>query len=197
MKNVLINRWTDQIDQTTSSFLDTFGSLSTAELNWKASEEEWSVGQNIDHLMVINSTYFPILFKLRAGNYKPPFISKFKFLVHFLGKTVLNAVQADRAKKMKTFPVWEPQMNNISADILGQFITHQQKLKQEIELSQELIEAGAIISSPANKQIVYTLEMAFDIIVTHEQRHLAQSKEVLEQMNLSKDHGTHSFENAS
>jgi len=43
----------------------------------------------------------------------------------------------------------------------------------------DLLDKGTIISSPANKNIVYKLEMAFDIITTHEQRHFEQAKEVL------------------
>jgi hypothetical protein len=41
------------------------------------------------------------------------------------------------------------------------------------------LEKGTVISSPANKYIVYKLETAFDIIVAHEERHLEQAKEVL------------------
>ena len=47
-----------------------------------------------------------------------------------------------------------------------------------IENSRDLVEKGTIISSPANKNIGYKLETAFEIIVTHEQRHFEQSKEV-------------------
>jgi hypothetical protein len=41
------------------------------------------------------------------------------------------------------------------------------------------VENGTIISSPANKNIEYKLETAFDIIVAHEKRHLEQAREVL------------------
>jgi len=130
--------------------------------------------------MVINQTYFPVLSYLKSGSYKLPFIGRFGFLVSFLGKTVLNAVKPDRKKKMKTFPIWEPTKSHISFNILERFLKHQTELKQEIEASKELIKMKTIISSPANKNIVYKLETAFDIIVTHEQRHLEQSKEILE-----------------
>ncbi|CAZ97441.1 Putative protein [Zobellia galactanivorans] len=45
-----------------------------------------------------------------------------------------------------------------------------------------MIEKGCIISSPANKNIVCRLETAFDIIVTHEQRHFEQLKETYQLM---------------
>jgi hypothetical protein len=40
-----------------------------------------------------------------------------------------------------------------------------------------------VIASPASKMIVYTLDTAFDIIVTHERRHLEQAREVLRQLD--------------
>ncbi|MEP5611721.1 MAG: DinB family protein [Cyclobacteriaceae bacterium] len=175
-----MKNWTTQIDQITEQVLDSFDSLNTEELNWKPTADTWSIGQNLDHLMVINKTYFPILKDVRSGNHKAPFLAKISFVVSFLGKTILKASGADRKKKIKTFPIWEPSESHIAPDILERFSKHQTELKLEIERSHASIENGAIISSPANKNIVYTLETAFDIIVAHEQRHIEQSKETLE-----------------
>ncbi|MEO0468227.1 MAG: hypothetical protein AAF206_01305 [Bacteroidota bacterium] len=47
-----------------------------------------------------------------------------------------------------------------------------------MEDSQDLVAAGKIIHSPANANIVYKLDRAFDIIVVHEERHFEQAKEV-------------------
>ena len=100
-------------------------------------------------------------------------------IVSFLGKTVLNAIKPDTKKKIKTFAIWEPSESKIPGDIVNQFSKHQDQLKQEIEGAKDFIQQGVIIYSPANKNIVYTLETAFDIITTHELRHLEQAKEVL------------------
>jgi hypothetical protein len=43
----------------------------------------------------------------------------------------------------------------------------------------EFVERDVVISSPANRNIVYKLKTAFDIIMSHEQRHFEQAKEVL------------------
>ena len=63
--------------------------------------------------------------------------------------------------------------------ILDQFTQHQTTLKKEIETAADLIKKEVVIASPANKNIVYKLSTAFDVIVTHELRHLEQAKEVL------------------
>lgn len=180
---MLTDKWTQQIDQTTSDFIMTFGVLSKEALNYKPSSQVWSIAQNIHHLVVINETYFPVLDSLKRNDYKLPWIGKINFLVNFFGKVVLNAVNPDRRKKMKTFPIWEPASSDFEISILKDFSVHQQKLKQYIVDSKDFLENGAVISSPANKNIVYKLDRAFDIIVTHERRHFEQAKELLTLLN--------------
>lgn len=67
-------------------------------------------------------------------------------------------------------------------NIIQIFADHQMALKDLITQSKDLILAEKVIVSPANKNIVYTIGNAFEIIVTHEERHLAQATEVLELM---------------
>ena len=179
---MITDRWTVQIDKTTSAFKQSFGELSASQLNWKPNATTWSIAQNIDHLIAINESYYPVITAVKEGKYKVPLMGKLSFMVKFLGKMVLDAVQPDRSKKMKTFPIWEPSNSEIPADIVSRFEKHQGQLKQLISDSKSLLERGEVISSPANKNIVYKLETAFDIIVTHEQRHLAQAGEVLSQL---------------
>lgn len=89
---------------------------------------------------------------------------------------------------MKTFPIWEPSTSTVSDDILKRFEMHQNELQQKMEDAKGLIEQGVVISSPANRNIVYTLETAFDIIVSHEQRHMEQAKEILHLMKHNTSH---------
>ena len=175
--------WTTRLDSNTAAFKNTFGNLSETQLNWKPDPQSWSIAQNIDHLIVINKTYYPVVQSVRDGTYKVPFTGKFGFMVNFMSSVLLKAVQPDRKKKMKTFPVWEPSSSNIPGDILERFEKHQEEFKQLIIKSQDLLEKESLISSPANRNIVYKLETAFDIIVIHEQRHFEQAREVLQKLN--------------
>lgn len=157
--------------------------LTAGQLNWKPNAQTWSIGQNIHHLIVINETYFPVIQSIRNGTFTLPFTARINFIVSFLGKTILSSVNPDRKKRMKTFPIWEPSKSNIDSDILNKFENHQSKLKDFIASSSDLLQKGQIISSPANKHIIYKLEAAFDIIVTHERRHYAQALEIKGQLS--------------
>jgi hypothetical protein len=168
-----------RIDEMTETFENTFGNLDEAKLNWKPNPQAWSIAQNINHLIVVGESYYPTFEALKKGTYKPPFTARLGFLVSWFGKIVLGAVQPDRRKKMKTFPIWEPNQSEISGDILADFQKFQSVLKGHVVDLASLAQSGAVISSPANRHIVYKLETAFEIIITHEQRHLEQAKEVL------------------
>lgn len=175
-----MKKWSEELDKTTQNFIESFSGLNHEKMNWKPNAGTWSIAQNIDHLIVTNKTYFPIIESVRKGTYTPPLISKVGFIVSIIGNVVLKAVHPDRKKKIKTFSIWEPTKSEIPYGILQKFQSHQSELKQLIESSKDLIDKGVVISSPANRNIVYKLEKAFEIIVTHEQRHFKQAKEVYE-----------------
>ncbi|MGN6531786.1 MAG: DinB family protein [Ginsengibacter sp.] len=175
-----MRNWNEQIDDITQKFIESFENLTSEQMNWKPDPDTWSIAQNIDHLIVINNSYFAMIDSIKKGTYKAPFLSRIGFIVSFLGNTILKSVQPDRKKKMKTFTIWEPGKSNVAEGILKTFEEKQSKLKSLIENSKDLLDKGVIISSPANKNIVYKLEKAFEIIVTHERRHFNQSKEVYE-----------------
>jgi hypothetical protein len=156
-----------------------FGPLSAEALNWKPAPEVWSVAQNLDHLMVINRSYFPLPEAIRAGQYRAPRWAAWPWAVRFFEKLIYSSVLPDRKRKMKTFPLWEPSASALPADIVSRFLAHQQELIAWMKSCEDLVAAGVVLSSPAKRVIVYRLEKAFEIIATHEQRHLAQALEAL------------------
>lgn len=178
-KNMSAEKWTRAIDEITAAFKASFGHLPPKRLNWKPNGQTWSIAQNIDHLIVINSSYYPVLEQVRAKQYQLPWLAKFDFVVNLMGKTILKAVDPERRRKMKTFSIWEPANTDLGEDILERFEQHQEELKKLICQSMDLVSARTVIASPASRKIVYRLDTAFDIIVTHERRHLEQAKELL------------------
>jgi hypothetical protein len=170
--------WLRQIDQTTRKAQEAFGVLTPEALNRKPAPDAWSIAQCLDHLIVTNQSYWPVVQQVRAGTYRAPWHARFGFLARFFGKIILGSVQPDRRRKMKTFPIWKPAQSDLPGDIVARFINHQNELKEMISSCEDLLAKGTVISSPANRVIVYKLATAFDIMVAHEERHLQQALEV-------------------
>ncbi|WP_235297982.1 DinB family protein [Portibacter marinus] len=154
-------------------------------MNWKPDSKAWSIAQILDHIMTINESFFPILAKVKEGNYKVPWFGRIGFITNLMGNVVLKSVLPDTQKKITTFPIWEPSTSNLPGNILEKFAKHQEELKVMIEGAENLLEKDQVICSPANYKIVYKLEKAFEIIVAHEQRHLLQAKTRLEDLRVT------------
>lgn len=153
------NRWNDKIDIITNKFLQEFETLNSEKLNLKPDSNTWSIAQNIDHLIVINESYYPVIWSIRKGEFNLPLLGKFGLAVNIFGKFILKSVQPDRKRKMKTFPIWEPSKEEFAEDILVRFQKHQSELKELIGNCKDLLGSGTVISSPINKNIVYKLKL--------------------------------------
>ncbi len=173
-------KWTSQIDEITDLYKEAFGAMSNQALNKKPSQEEWSIAQNLDHLITINKSYYSIPDKIRANNYKLPRVATWSFFAKTVGNMILGSVERSRKRKTKTFPVWEPSADEEIPNIYREFLAEQEQLKAWIRSIDDLLEKDVVIGSPANQNICYKLTKALDIIVEHERRHFKQCVEVKE-----------------
>ncbi len=171
--------WITRIDQNTALYTEYFGTLSSDQFNLKPSNGSWSVGQIIDHVNKLNEDYFVVFSVLKSGNLRVPFLMKTEFLSGFIGDLLLKTIEPERRKKTKTMKPWEPEASVISPNILDQFETNQNKLKQFIVDLREEIDQNSIIHSPISNWITLRLNTAIEMLIQHELRHFNQAKEVL------------------
>ncbi|MBI3142878.1 MAG: DinB family protein [Bacteroidetes bacterium] len=176
----------ERLDASHASFQECFGHLSELELLMKPNPCSWSIGQNVEHLIAINESYYPTLQALHQGSYDVPFHGKIGFVVRFMGREILKSVQATHTRRYKTFPIWEPRNESLGADLLERFADHHDVLKANILGAKVFLEQDVVIASPGSRKVVYTLRTAFDIVVAHEFRHLEQAKRVMAYLGLSR-----------
>lgn len=174
-----IQVWKQSFADSSRSFEGSFAGLSSGELNWTPQESAWSVGQIIDHLIRINESYYPVLDQLKGGRNPVPWIAKINFVPPYFGKFILRSVEPERRKKMTTFPLWEPTSSAVGVDVVERFAAHHQTLVEKLDTHQDLFGKGTIISSPANRYVVYPLDTAIEILIQHEKRHYNQALEVM------------------
>ncbi|MFN3800452.1 DinB family protein [Belliella pelovolcani] len=169
------------LQEITEEVKSTFGELSQEILFQKPDAKTWSIAENLEHLITLNSSYFPIFDKLKKGELPLAFISKIAFFPKILGDMIMKSVAVSNTKKVKTFPLWEPRVSSGDQyDIIQKFEKHQQALIAKINELDSHIQKGSIIHSPANRLIVYRLDQAIAIIIEHERRHLLQAKNLLD-----------------
>lgn len=170
--------WISEIHQNTEKFKNEFSSMSEDRLLFKPTAQTWSIAENIQHLIEVNQSYYPIFTQLLAQTYRPPWSGKFRFINKLFGNLILKSVNEDRKKKIKTFTLWVPNELPPAKDVLSRFEAHQLELIGWIKKLEAFIDKLVIINSPANKIVSYTLDDAIEIIIMHEKRHLNQAIEV-------------------
>jgi hypothetical protein len=178
--NFLATNWQSIIDKVNDEIRSLTHGKDQALLNWKPSDDQWSMAQILDHLIIINDSYQAIPDALSKDQYRIPFLGKINFIVKFFGQQILKSVQPNESKKSRTFPIWEPSRTDYSKEIVDDFFKSQEKLKKWINDNEVLIAENPVISSPANINIVYRFRTLLDIIVAHEQRHVLQIAKIID-----------------
>src|SRR6185295_11944976 len=103
-----------------------FGRLSKEQLNWKPNADQWSVAQCFEHLIVINSSYFPRMEKIANGEYKPSLQERLPLLPRFFGSMIHKVVQPQAKRKFKADARFQPANSAIGGDIIAKFKAHQE-----------------------------------------------------------------------
>ena len=79
-----------ELEYITADVRGSFAELTADEVNWKPSAESWSVGQCLEHLIKINSAYFPQLEAIIRGDRKQTFWENYSPLSGFFGNLLFR-----------------------------------------------------------------------------------------------------------
>lgn len=155
-----------------------FSGLSEKQINWKPSEEKWSVGECVDHLVVTHKLY-----NSKIKEVQPMFGDSdegaFKFKHTFSGRMILKYVDPDSTTRAKTFKVFKPSMRQINTNIIGSFC---EEVETMISFAENLHGANLTklkISSPVTKLLKMNVGDALLINLYHDKRHLNQAEKII------------------
>jgi hypothetical protein len=155
-----------------------FGGLSTAQLNWKPSAEQWSVGQCFDHLIVTNSCFFPDMRKVAAGKYQSSLWGRISPLSGFFARFILKALDPEKGRKTKAPRVFEPATSAVEPDVIVNFVRHQSEVAGLMRATEGADLRGLKVTSPVSPVATYSLLDAYRILVAHERKHFEQARRV-------------------
>jgi hypothetical protein len=174
-KNDLIS----ELQKISADALEKFGSLSSAQTNWRPSAEGWSVGQCFEHLIKANEMFYGDLDKIGKGTRRNSFLENYSPLSGFFGSLLVNSLKKDERKfKAPTQKIVPP--SEIDVNIVEIFAGHQAELIEKIKRTQNVNPNKIKVTSPFMKLVTYKLSDGFQVIVEHEKRHLRQAEKVMQ-----------------
>ena len=173
-----LNNLMSELEQISENARNTFGRFSAEQINWKPSAESWSVGQCFEHLIKINSEYFPEYESIINGERKQTFWENYSPFSGFFGNLLFKSLSPQAERKLKAPKTAQPAVSDISPAIIEDFVKHQTEMIDKIRQTENLDTKKIILTSPFLKAITYSLFDSYRIIVTHEKRHFQQAERV-------------------
>ena len=165
---------TTSIEKHSQTAKDAVGPLTLTQINWQPNPKVWSVGVVLNHLIVTNRSYLPVLKEIASGTYKMSFWARWSPFSQTLGRTMVKNLGPNPKRKYSSPPAFRPTLSKCDENILQQFLDSQQELLETMR-KLESIDLGKIkIPSPASSFLTYSVWHAIRIIDVHEARHMQQ-----------------------
>lgn len=169
-----------ELQTLTEEAMKVFGNLKPAQLNWKPSPQQWSVGQCFDHLIRTNDCFIPVMVKVAAGTYRSSLWARVSPLSGFFGRLVLKSLDPATGRKTKAPRVFAPAQSDVEPDVMHKFM----KRQAEVAMYMRATEMAGVdlrrtmVTSPVSPVATYSLFDGYRIIVAHERKHFEQARRV-------------------
>jgi hypothetical protein len=159
---------------------EVFGPLSAAQLNWKPSAEQWSVGQCFDHLIVTNRSFFPVMERVAAGTFKSDLWARVSPFSGYFGRYILGALDPSKGKKIKAPRAFLPASSDVDAEVIGRFVGNLSEVSALMRATEGVDLSRTVVTSPAMALVTYSLRDVYHIFVAHARSHFEQARRVTE-----------------
>ncbi len=168
----------EEMSKTAADARETFGGLTSEQLNWKPAEKSWSVAQCLHHLILTNEQFYPEFEKLAAGRRKNTLWQDYSPLTGFFGRFLIKAVTEDSKKaKAPSKSIVPP--SDLPADIVEKFEKNIAEVNEKVAACAEADRQKTVVSSPFLAIVTYRLDDAYTVLVEHTRRHIRQAKRVM------------------
>jgi DinB superfamily len=153
-----------------------FSNLTLLQLNWKPAPDSWSVGQCLDHLIISDCSYFPVLKKITNNKFTMTAWQKWSPFSGLFGKILADQMQEKvKGKLLKAPKLFTPSYSQIDAGIIERFQKHLDTLLEYIAALKDTDLDKVRITSPVAKFVTYSLRNTIKILVPHLHRHINQA----------------------
>lgn len=156
---------------------EAFAGLRADQLTWSVSRDRWSIAQCLDHLIVSNERYFPVLDRLNEDAFRPSFWERWSPFSKSIGRNMVAMLGPQVKRSFKAPKLFQPRTRQ-SRDpaILQRFLGHQQTLLEKLEKIRVADLTTCVITSPVAGLITLPLSDLLQVLAGHEERHLSQAE---------------------
>ena len=155
--------------------------LTEEQLNWQPSAGSWSIGQCLEHLCITNEAYLPRMAAALEGKADAPveqitpgWLSGW-FLKNFV-EPAPNARKVPAPGKIRP-------ASHVSTAVIERFLAGNKACRELIVKARSKDVNRTRFWNPLAPGVRFTVGVGFEIIASHEQRHLLQAERVKDSAN--------------
>jgi hypothetical protein len=155
-----------------------FKQLSIEELNYRTSNDSWSILECIEHLNLYGDFYLPEIEKQISNNKTTATV----FKSGVIGNYFANLMQSKNGsiKKMKTFKDKNPIHAALTVATLDKFLLQLNKLKELLQQSANINLTKTKTAISISSFIKLRLGDTFRFVIYHIERHIIQAESVVQ-----------------
>lgn len=168
--------WVREILSIDSRAKDVARDLGERELDWRAPEGGWSIGQVLEHLCIADDSYLARIRERTRDTRAPRAPSpEAEWRPSLMGGVLARSMRSPRRQRAPRIyrPPPRPRPN-----VLDEFLARQAELVELITIATDLDWRRIRTSSPVTRLIRLNLGDCFDIVVAHAARHVGQMERV-------------------
>jgi hypothetical protein len=150
--------------------------LTPLQLNWKPSQDAWSVGQCLEHLRVTNEVYLPaITASLKAR----PLSAVQDITPGWFGRWFIrNYIEPSSESKRARAPKKIAPGPQVDPHILDLFLTSNQATRELVRRASDYDVNRIRFKNPFIPMLRFTVGTGLEIVSRHQRRHLLQAERV-------------------
>jgi hypothetical protein len=159
--------------------------LSDEQCNRRPAPGRWSIAECIDHLNVVGDKLIRAIDPAIERAHREGRYARGPFRYGRLGAWFVRSTSGEpraRRRRYRTFSVYEPRRVLAIDRVLADFKTLQENLAERAEACDGLDLARIKVTSPATRWVRMSLGLWLEMVAGHQERHLAQAREVREQL---------------
>lgn len=158
------------------------------KLSYCAEKGTWSVAQVLEHLNMYNRYYLPAIEKSLVHITKDTnswFVSG--FWGNYFTRMMMPKNVYEVKNKMKAMKSYRPDKTPNVEAVFNEFLQHQNKLLQLLEVSRRRNLNSIHIPVSISKLIRFKLGDTFRFLIAHEQRHMIQARNAIKAVGIATD----------
>lgn len=150
--------------------------LTPLQLNWKPSQDAWSVGQCLEHLRVTNEVYLPAMEASLTGR---PLLAVQDITPGWFGRWFIrNYIDPSSESKRARAPKQIVPGARVDPHILDLFLTSNQAAREFVRRASDYDVNRIRFKNPFIPVLRFTVGTGLEIVSKHQRRHLLQAERV-------------------